>query len=59
MGPFCFLKKDTNPPLCGLHNVPLVKTEISIELIIPNSVPISCYVCPVGKEVVSDPPTPK
>jgi hypothetical protein len=55
MGPHCFPKKDTNPPLCGVHDVPLVKEKISIELIISNSFPITCYVCPVSEKVVSDP----
>jgi hypothetical protein len=58
MGLLCFPKKDTNPPLCGIHHVQLVQEEIPIDFLRPNSMPIICYVCPVSREVVPDPERP-
>jgi len=60
MGPVCFAKENSNPPRCGVHNVLLVQENISIETIIPeNTFPITCYVCPISKAVVADPPIAK
>jgi hypothetical protein len=52
MGPLCFTKKDTNPPVCGVHNIVLEKINIAIDPNAPHLGYIPCYVCPVSLAVV-------
>jgi hypothetical protein len=50
----CFQAKDSIPPLCGVHNVQLVRETIPIDRNNPPLGQISCYVCPVSRKVVGD-----
>jgi hypothetical protein len=59
MGPRCFIKNETNPPVCGIHNVPLVKGNIPIDENAPHLGRIPCYQCPVTEEVLPDPESSK
>jgi hypothetical protein len=54
MGPQCFLKKDSNPPLCGVHNLPVTRESIPIDPDVPDLGRITCFVCPVSRKVLSD-----
>jgi hypothetical protein len=56
MGAACFAKGNSNPPLCGVHNVPLVQHRSSEDSRIDYFGSFTFYVCPVSREVVSDPP---
>jgi len=50
----CFQAKDAMPPVCGVHNVPLVRDRIPIDPNNPQLGQITCYVFPVSREVVAD-----
>ena len=50
----CFRKKNSDPPVCGLHNVALVQNRISIDSNAPGLGHITCYICPVSHAVVLD-----
>jgi hypothetical protein len=54
MGFQCFRKKESDPPVCGLHNVPLVEIVVSIDQNAPNLGTVDCYVCPVSNTVIRD-----
>jgi hypothetical protein len=51
---FCFQNKGSNPPLCGIHNAPLVKAQVSIDQNAPQMGQITCYRCPVTRVVVQE-----
>jgi hypothetical protein len=48
----CMQKKDSNLPLCAMHNVPLKQDRISIDPNAPALGRITCYVCPISNSVV-------
>jgi hypothetical protein len=50
----CFEKKDSNPPVCGVHNVALEQSQISIDSNAPALGKITCYKCPVSQAVVHE-----
>ena len=50
----CFKKKDSNPPVCGVHNVPLVNKQLPDELIAAGYQGFTFLVCPVSGEVLND-----
>jgi hypothetical protein len=53
----CFMKRDSKPPACGVHNVPLVQRRTSEE---PGAAGLGTFiflVCPVSGAVVRDTPT--
>jgi hypothetical protein len=50
----CFLKKDSAPSVCGVHNVRLIKKLIPDELIAPLGKEITHLVCPVSRSVIND-----
>jgi hypothetical protein len=50
----CFKKNRSNPPVCGVHNVPLVQNKISIDPNVPGLGHINCFRCPVSHAVVPD-----
>ena len=54
MGEPCFKKKDSNPPACGVHNVPLVQTQLPREMIASGYKEFTFLVCPVSGTVLSD-----
>ena len=50
----CYMKKDTNPPICGVHNVPLVQRPSSDDLPTSGFGNFTFLVCPVSGEVVRE-----
>lgn len=54
MAEHCFRKKDSNPPLCGVHNVLLVEGEASIDPLAPYLGSVTCLICPISRLVVLD-----
>ena len=50
----CFTKDNRNPPVCGIHNVALVQTQLPIDRYAPSLGHITGYVCPVTGQVVAD-----
>jgi hypothetical protein len=50
----CFQAKGLTPPLCGVHNVLLVRSKVLIDENHPYLGHIICYVCPVSLRVVAD-----
>jgi hypothetical protein len=50
----CFKKKDSDPPLCGIHHVPLIESETTIDVLAPFLGSINCLTCPVSHMVVLD-----
>jgi hypothetical protein len=49
----CFKKKGSNPPLCGVHNVPLVPKQLPVELVASGLKAFTFLVCPVSGEVLN------
>jgi hypothetical protein len=54
MAKSCFKKKDSNPPVCGVHKVPLVNAKLPYELLTTGLKDITFLVCPVSGEVLTD-----
>ena len=50
----CFRKKGSNPPVCGVHNVPLVNKQLPAEFIASGYKGFTFFVCPVSGEVLND-----
>ena len=50
----CFKEKDSNLPICGVHNVPLIRRETPIDSLAPRLGRISCLICPTSELVVHD-----
>jgi hypothetical protein len=50
----CFRKKGSNPPICGVHSVPLVQKQLPDELIAAGYRGFTFLVCPVSGEVLND-----
>jgi len=50
----CFRKKESNPPVCGVHHVPLVQSHVSIDMNSPGLGQITCLRCPVSRSVALD-----
>jgi hypothetical protein len=50
----CFIKKDSAPPICGIHDVPLINKLIPDELIASLQKEITYLVCPVSRSVIND-----
>lgn len=50
----CFKKKGSIPPVCGVHNVPLVQIQVPIDRDSPGFRQITCLKCPVSRTVVLD-----
>jgi CheY-like chemotaxis protein len=48
----CFEKRDSDQPVCGVHNVRLVQDQVPIDANAPWLGLISCSFCPVGRIVV-------
>gem|GEM_PF-2128234 len=51
----CFSKKDSNPPICGIHNVPLVSKQLPAEMTGGGYKRFAYLVCPVSGSVLNDP----
>jgi hypothetical protein len=54
MEPPCFKKKDSDPPACGLHNVPLVKKQLPAGTLAPGYESFAFLACPVSSQVIND-----
>jgi hypothetical protein len=54
MAEHCFRKKDSAPPVCGVHNVPLVGKQLPNELIAAGFMVFTVLVCPVSGEVLEE-----
>jgi hypothetical protein len=48
----CIRKDDSDPPVCDLHNVPLVRKELSAEMVAAGYKDFTFLVCPVRGAVV-------
>jgi len=52
----CFVKKNSNPPLCGVHSVKLVRDEVYIDDHAPHLGRVIVQRCPISRAVVRDAP---
>lgn len=52
----CFRQKDSNPLICGVHQVLLVKETVAIDGNAPHLGQVRCFVCPASRHVLPDPP---
>ena len=50
----CFIKRDSAPPICGIHDVPLINKLLPDELIASLQKEITYLVCPVSRSVIND-----
>jgi hypothetical protein len=50
----CFLKRNSNPPACAVHNAVLVRETLPIDPEAPYLGSVYCYVCPVTRSVPVD-----
>jgi hypothetical protein len=50
----CVMKKDSNPPVCGAHNMALIKKQLSNEFIATGYRGFTFLVCPVSGQVLND-----
>lgn len=50
----CITKKSSDPPVCEVHNVKLVRTEPSVEMIAAGYQGFTFLVCPVSGTVLND-----
>jgi hypothetical protein len=51
----CFIKEDSDPPVCGLHHVRLMHRELPEGTIAPGYQAFSHLACPVSGEAFDDP----
>lgn len=49
----CFKKNDSNPPVCGVHNVKLVERRE----VVAGVGKCTFFVCPMSNQVVDDAPS--
>ena len=47
-----FRKKESRPPVCGVHNVRLVKKRLPADLIVTGYKPFTFLVCPISGMVL-------
>jgi hypothetical protein len=50
----CFSRNDSNPPVCGVHQVAVVQRQVSIDPNAPGLGRVTCSMCPVSKAVVRE-----
>jgi hypothetical protein len=50
----CFRKKDSNPPVCGVHDVPLKQKQLPNDMIAAGFKPFTFLVCPVSRAVLNE-----
>jgi hypothetical protein len=50
----CFRKKNSNPPTCGVHNAPLIRKQLSEELIAAGYKDFTFLICPMSGAVLND-----
>jgi hypothetical protein len=54
MAQMCRIKNGFDPPVCAVHNLPLVRIRVSIDRNAPSLGEISCLRCPASHAIVSD-----
>jgi hypothetical protein len=54
MAASCFQKPNSDPPICGIHYVPLIPTKLLIDPNAPHLGHNIGYVCPRTHEIVAD-----
>jgi hypothetical protein len=54
MTELCFIKKNSNPPVCGVHNVQLVEHQTSREPIAGGVGNFTFLVCPMSNQVARE-----
>jgi hypothetical protein len=50
----CFRKKDSSPPVCGVHDVRLISKQLPDEMIEEGYKAFTFLVCPVSGAVLND-----
>jgi hypothetical protein len=55
----CFIKKKSNPPMCGVHNVALIERESSDDSAVSRFGDFTFLVCPVSGQILDDDETRK
>ncbi len=50
----CFIKKKSDPPVCGLHNVRLIQRQLPNEQIAPGYKGFTFLACPVSGAALND-----
>ena len=50
----CFRKEDSNPPVCGVHEVPLITRQLPDEMIAVGYKYLTFLACPVSGAVLND-----
>jgi hypothetical protein len=50
----CYVKKDSHPPVCGVHEIALIRKRLSNEMIAAGYKGFSFLVCPVSGVVLND-----
>jgi hypothetical protein len=50
----CFKKEDSEPPVCGVHDVPLIKRQLPEEMIAVGYKFLTFLACPVSGAVLND-----
>ena len=50
----CFKKKESNPPTCCVHNVPLEPRQLPVELAAAGLKASAFLICPVSDQVLTD-----
>jgi hypothetical protein len=54
MEELCFKKRNSDPPVCGVHHVELMQKRIPIDPNAPELGRILCNLCPVSQAIVLD-----
>ncbi len=54
MAESCFIKKGSDPPVCGVHKVRLVQKQLSDELSTGGYKSFAFFVCPLSGAVLND-----
>jgi hypothetical protein len=50
----CFKTENSDPPVCGVHHVPLIRKNVPIDPYAPHLGHITGLICPVTGQVVQD-----
>jgi hypothetical protein len=54
MPELCLRIKESNPPVCGVHDVPLIQHQTSEDSVLSKLGDFAYLVCPVSRYVVRD-----
>jgi len=49
-----FMKRNSQPPICGIHNVALVERKMPVDLLAQHLGYVTVYVCPESGQVVTE-----